>query len=612
MKYASNFFIFLSFLLIHGKICAQSNDNCDAAIEISDVNNYCSDFGAFNNVGATASGIPETICIPDEANSRDVWFKFKAIANFINIKVIGADPGNPGGTLTSPQLTLYGGNCGNLSEITCSSDAFYENKIDIYIGPIIPGNEYYVCIGARDNNVGTFQLCLNNYNHSYIPDNDCPDSRILCDKYPVYIEKISGSGVLQNEIPPGTCLQSEIASSWFRWTCSKSGTLTLKITPYGSKDDIDFGVFHLPGGINDCPNKVMIRCEAAGENVGQDTSLWIQCTGPTGLNLSSSDVNEDPGCNGGNDNWVKYIDMVKGQSYALVVNNFSNSGKGYYLEFGGTGEFLGAKANFTIDPPLLCYEDSLQFIDLSTQPTDSIIDWSWEFGSNSIPSAFDGQNPPLVKYQKPGYKFIRLTITTEEGCVSTVQKSVLTKCCINPLTVEINVSDTEIELGNTVDLNAIPDNEVGSVQYNWTPENYILDCFDCASTTVRPVDNTTFAIQIQDDKGCIADDTITIRVDKIYKIYAPNVFTPNHDGINDHFTVFTNVAAKSIRRLLVFNRWGACVYEGNNLVPNDDKSGWDGYFKGKKCNPGTFAWYAEVEFFDGKIVLQKGDITILE
>ncbi len=167
-------------------------------------------------------------------------------------------------------------------------------------------------------------------------------------------------------------------------------------------------------------------------------------------------------------------------------------------------------------------------------------------------------------------------------------------------------------LGQTVDLNAIATNEVGSVSYNWTPENFVLDCFDCASTTVRPYDNTTFAIQVKDEKGCIADDTISIRVDKIYKIFAPNVFTPNHDGVNDNFTVFTNFAAKSIRRLLVFNRWGACVYEGQNLTPNDDKSGWDGYFKGKKCNPATYAWYAEVEFLDGKVIPQKGSITILE
>ena len=87
----------------------------------------------------------------------------------------------------------------------------------------------------------------------------------------------------------------------------------MKLTPIKPEDDIDFAVYSLPGGINDCQNKEMLRCEAAGENVGQPPSNWLRCTGPTGMNLTSTDLSEDPGCSPLSDNWVRYFDMVEGQ-----------------------------------------------------------------------------------------------------------------------------------------------------------------------------------------------------------------------------------------------------------------------------------------------------------
>ena len=40
--------------------------------------------------------------------------------------------------------------------------------------------------------------------------------------------------------------------------------------------------------------------------------------------------------------------MVAGESYALVINNFSRSGLGFHIEFGGTGTFLGPQPDFDL------------------------------------------------------------------------------------------------------------------------------------------------------------------------------------------------------------------------------------------------------------------------
>lgn len=603
----------LIFLISPLFIFAQSvNDDCVNALELTNVSNYCSEFGAFNNFGATPSLPIDYVCIPNEDSAKDVWFKFTAIANYVHLQVNGKSSLNPGGTLISPQLVLFSGPCNALVEINCQSDGFQTNHLELFAGPLIPGNTYYLNISARDAHVGTFQLCVNNYDQNLVPDGDCPTSRVLCDKSSVFIEAVFDPGAMNNEVDPSTCIPEEIASSWFRWTCSKSGTLTLKLTPNKPEDDLDFAVYELPNGVDDCSGKRIIRCCASGENVGEPFELWKQCTGPTGMNLTSSDTQEDPGCNNGNDSWVKYIDMVEGKSYALFVNNFSQSGQGYTMEFGGTGEFLGARANFEVMPEETCYEDSLTFINTSTAPTDPIVNYQWSFGSTAQPSTSLDPNPPKVKFDKPGYKSVSLTVTSEEGCVDTYTKNFIAKCCENPLEVDLSAVPSEsVLLGDPITLNATIYNAVGPTVYEWIPADYLKSCFNCNTVTFVPVKDETFYVQVEDEKGCIANDSLSIRIVDVTDVVAPNVFSPNYDGINDNFNIFPNRGAKTIKLLRIYNRWGACVYEGRGLTPSDDTQGWDGTFKGKECNPDVYVYYSEIEFLNGRIQVVKGSITLV-
>ncbi|MDR0755286.1 MAG: M12 family metallo-peptidase [Prevotellaceae bacterium] len=58
----------------------------------------------------------------------------------------------------------------------------------------------------------------------------------------------------------------------------------------------------------------------------------------------------------------------------------------------------------------------------------------------------------------------------------------------------------------------------------------------------------------------------------------PNAFTPHdRDGINDVFGENYD--------LYIFNRWGVCLFRGNN--------GWDGKYKGQTVSPGIYYYYAK-------------------
>ncbi len=83
------------------------------------------------------------------------------------------------------------------------------------------------------------------------------------------------------------------------------------------------------------------------------------------------------------------------------------------------------------------------------------------------------------------------------------------------------------------------------------------------------------------------------------KVFPPNVFTPNKDGMNDYFVV-RGLDLFPGSRLQVYDRWGKLVYEDD-----DYRNDWDG-----DDNPdGTYMFIVEVK--DPDKTVHKGMITLL-
>ncbi len=167
---------------------------------------------------------------------------------------------------------------------------------------------------------------------------DCSDPLLLTNMDPFTIDSVVGEGV-EDDLS-GTCVAQEFSPTWFSWQIEQPGTLTFVLTPLNELNDLDFAVFRFNGNVL-CQEKILKRCMAAGENVGDPTGS-IPCFGPTGLNLTETDIEEQPGCNNGNNNFLKFLECQAGENYALVVNNFSSSGEGFTLEWGGTATFSPA------------------------------------------------------------------------------------------------------------------------------------------------------------------------------------------------------------------------------------------------------------------------------
>ena len=892
-----------------------TNDECSSPIALPASLTYCSPVNAFTNVGATPSAYGAPGCFGTVQG--DVWFTYTPQATDMTITVRGATAQAPGGTLQDPQVSLYFGTCGGvINELICDASGGNNNVAEAYKGGLFVGSTYLIRVQGAGGQTGTFQICINNYNPPVEPTSDCPTSSILCDKSPFVVQYVTGAGSNNSELQDAACFFNgvpglfESNSTWFVWTCAQAGTLTMTLTPLNGPDDLDFVIYRLPNGIGNCNGKIVERCMASGESQGINSAA---CLGPTGMRVGDPDISEDAGCSEpGDDAWLRPLDMVQGVTYALVVNNFSATGNGFSVEFGGTGEFLGPEAKFETVPEAVCLGTPVQVVDASNFALGAITAWNWSFGADVVPQTATGPGPHTVAFNTPGVHPVVLTLETDLGCKVTDIQSVLIypdvtvdtliaapdcngttngQITINNITsgtppylfswnngpfgsdntlsnlgvgfytlVIVDANNCQTDLGiqvneriltaeavfeppscfgdsdgiitlnvtngipliqfdwgngyipsnsqggfsagiytvqaidevlcrgtftvevtdnpvlelmmDTIDIScfgandgmaeAIPSGGVGQYQYQWsngtmtqtldnlapgqydvtvsdrnecviiggvfiveppdvavnlldvldlicngTPEGEIRvegiggrgpytysadgitffpsdtlqnllagdywvivrDAFGCQDSVFAsisqppalivaavPVDTTLelgftvdistvtapfgrpvsfewspptglsetdvdnpiataindirYVVKITDEDGCMAFDTVTIRVTKDRPVYFPNIFAPDKPYPNDHFTGFGGPGAEQISLLRIYDRWGSLIFEKNDFGLNEPNFGWNGTVNGQRVD-GVFTWYAMVRFIDGEVLQYEGDVTVI-
>ncbi len=505
-----NVIYLIFFLCSIGMYAQPPNDNCWNAIQLeASSKNTCTKPYEFTIEHATNSGYGAPTCWTD--NSRDVWFWFVSKAAEVRITVNGAASNAPGGTLRGPEVALYSGICGGvLNQRKCVTDTKGKNVVELFAAGLTIGESYLIRVKGRNDRVGSYQICLINTNPTPLPQSDCATAVILCDKSTITVPVVSSGGKDRRELSSVPCLQGqsglEQQSTWFRWTVATSGTLTFVLTPLGLTDDLDFAVFELPGGIDDCANKMHLRCEFAGENPSRYPT---PCHGPTGLSEKAQDTEELPGCSRGQDNFVKYLDVQAGKSYIVGINNYSASGQGFILEWGGTATFQGPEANFEVDPPsgLKC-EETFKVIDRSSFGNGSIVKKTWNFGKDAIPPTGVGNGPFDVNYTTFGKKFLSLTVESDQGCIVTKVIEIFVEPCCEDLPGPVVEEFESKNLG----CYGVPDGFFRvSARRGIDPYQYSID-----GQEFRPfgifdkLKAGSYNVIIQDAKGCLYDTTIVI------------------------------------------------------------------------------------------------------
>ncbi len=193
--------------------------------------------------------------------------------------------------------------------------------------------------------LGAIPICQTTYSESFVPP---------------------GDGNYPNEVNASeSCLGGgEIYSIWYTFTVSESGNFGFLLTPNNAFDDYDWGLFNITNA--DCSDiyddqSLLVSCNAAGD---------ISCTGPTGATGATSYSNQGGGCNNcppstffGCSPMNALIPVQEGNTYVLMVSNWSQSTNGYTIDFGisEVDIFDTQSPDVTfVDFPSSCTDQSIQ------------------------------------------------------------------------------------------------------------------------------------------------------------------------------------------------------------------------------------------------------------
>ncbi|GIV28000.1 MAG: hypothetical protein KatS3mg027_1814 [Bacteroidia bacterium] len=175
-------------------------------------------------------------------------------------------------------------------------------------------------------------------------------------------------------------------------------------------------------------------------------------------------------------------------------------------------------------------------------------------------------------------------------------------------TINVNVlSNPSANAGSDVTINQIQTatlTATGGGTYLWTPSAG-LDCDTCATVNAKPTETTNYCVTVTNTDGCVDTACVTVTVDFICgEIFVPTIFSPNDDGKNDTYCVLGN-CIKEID-FKIYSRWGEIVFS-----TNDPKICWDGTYKGKLMNTGSFVYVLEATLTDGTLIQEKGNFTLV-
>ncbi|MDX2002113.1 MAG: PKD domain-containing protein [Chitinophagales bacterium] len=187
------------------------------------------------------------------------------------------------------------------------------------------------------------------------------------------------------------------------------------------------------------------------------------------------------------------------------------------------------------------------------------------------------------------------------------------QCQPDTQTIRVNILPSpDVDLGTdrrvvpntTLTLDASSSSSIA--HYQWLPADS-LECTDCPSITVRVTSPRAYVVNIMDENGCVASDTVAINIITSCEedIFVPNLFTPNGDGKNDVLYV-RGTALDAIKVFRIFDRWGNLVFETKDM-----NQGWNGTYNGSMVNDGVFVYYVEGTCGGSQALFIKGNVTVL-
>jgi gliding motility-associated-like protein len=232
----------------------------------------------------------------------------------------------------------------------------------------------------------------------------------------------------------------------------------------------------------------------------------------------------------------------------------------------------------------VCFTDTINFI---LQNNSNVDNATWVFN--------DGGQVTLNGLQ-PAYTFKSAgsyDVTVTESLGGNTMGSYTETVTVNELPL-LDIGDTVYMYpGSPILLNA----GEGYVTYEWSTDE--------STPVIKVYEEGVYDVKVQNEKCCFKSDTVTVIY---FDVQVPNAFRPG--GANPVFKAFASSPEAIVNfKLYVFNRWGAMLFESNDL-----NQGWDGKVNGVDAPGDVYVWLVNYDVEQsGKMVTvaYKGNVILL-
>ncbi len=303
-------------------------------------------------------------------------------------------------------------------------------------------------------------------------------------------------------------------------------------------------------------------------------------------------------------NWdnISVIQNLGNETYALVNNNASVSNVTLVVKNPGcTSNISSAFIDFDVEPASnftytnICLGDTLVLQKVGSTQVPGVI-YTWNIANASYTNLTFSNNAVQASWSTAGTYLV--TLKSDLGdCGSTTTKTVV----VFPTpTLTSSLSKQSFCQGDTVIINM-----AGGADYKLlSPKIYNYNNAD--KLFVYPVvTKDQFVIKGTSLDGCLG--TTTLSVDSIKDccwFSFPDAFTPNKDSKNDKFKAIT-IGNFIFYNLRVYNRWGNVVFSSNS--PDE---AWDGTYKKEPLTTDLYFYMLNAKCFNGRSVLEKGEVLL--
>lgn len=116
--------------------------------------------------------------------------------------------------------------------------------------------------------------------------------------------------------------------------------------------------------------------------------------------------------------------------------------------------------------------------------------------------------------------------------------------------------------------------------------------------------NFCYTLIAQDTLGCADSVRKCIDIRNGGTLFIPNTFSPNGDGLNDVFRIYG--LYKQLDEFSIYNRYGERVFHTKST-----SAGWDGLYKARRCDVGTYYYIIKLVNNNGEQESRKGQVTLV-